>query len=130
MFSEHKYKLVIAILLFGLVNMLGCFYDNNLITESEVSGEISFNGDIIPIFNKDCNTSGCHNTGGTKPDLSPGSAYLSLNNGNYLNTDVPEQSELYLWMKGFKAVPMPVSGSNASHNAKILAWIKQGSLNN
>ena len=29
--------------------------------------QVSFSEEIIPIFNKSCNFSGCHNTGGTFP---------------------------------------------------------------
>ncbi len=129
--SNSKIQIFIIFILLGWILYDGCYYDNVIVNDVEdFSGDISFNNDIIAIFNKDCNTSGCHNSGGTKPDLSPAEAYNSLTNGNYINTEVPEQSELYQWMKGNKATPMPVSGSNAQYNAKVLAWIKQGSLNN
>jgi hypothetical protein len=129
--SISKYQAIVLLLIFGLVSIVGCYYDNTIINDNqEISGTVSFNDDIITIFNKDCNTSGCHNTGGIKPDLSPSNAYDALTNGNYLNNENPEESELYQWMKGNRSVPMPVSGPNNSYNARILAWIKQGSLNN
>ena len=64
--------------------------------------DVSFEMDIIPIFNASCNTVGCHNTGGIAPDLSEGNAYESLTDGNYYNVDSPEDSELYQWMLGNK----------------------------
>ena len=129
--SISKYQAIVLLLIFGLVSIVGCYYDNTIINDNqEISGTVSFNDDIITIFNKDCNTSGCHNTGGIKPDLSPSNAYDALTNGNYLNNENPEESELYQWMKGNRSGPMPVSGPNNSYNARILAWIKQGSLNN
>lgn len=109
----------------------GCYYDNVLLPNGEdIQGEMSFSADIIPIFDKDCNTSGCHNTGGQKPDLTAANAYTSLINGNYINTSSPEESELYLWMKGLKGLPMPPSGTDATNTAKVLAWIKQSAQNN
>ncbi len=123
-----------SISIFVVVSMMmlgSCYYDSVLpAVEVEITEEVSFSTDIIAIFNKDCNTSGCHNTGGIKPDLSPTQAYLALTNGNYINSDNPEESSLYQWMKGNRASPMPLSGPDASHNAKVLAWIKQGVQNN
>ena len=129
--TNARIQIFIMFILFGLFIFEGCYYDNFLAKDdAEFSGDVSFSADIIPIFNKDCNTSGCHNTGGTKPDLSVSNAFSALSNGNYINTDNPEESPLYQWMKGNRATPMPVSGSVSEYNAKVLAWIKQGSLNN
>ena len=114
-----------------IIYLSGCYYDATLPPlVPEVDTEVSFSKDIIPIFNASCNGSGCHNTGGTKPDLTAANAYNSLKNGNYFNTTTPESSELYKWMKGEKNLPMPLSGPNSEYNAKVLAWIKQGALNN
>jgi hypothetical protein len=99
-------------------------------TGSEITRPVSFNGDIMPIFNKSCNMSGCHSGGGKAPDLTAAKAFTSLSNGGYLNTAKPESSELYLWMIGKKGTPMPLSGPNKEYNAFILAWIKQGAINN
>lgn len=57
-------------------------------------------------------------------------AYESLWSGNYIDTLVPDQSELYQWMSGLKGLPMPVEGANATNNAVVLQWIEQGALNN
>jgi hypothetical protein len=111
--------------------MNACYYDEVLPQESVGDvGEMSFSADIIPIFNASCNVSGCHNQGGQKPNLSAAGAYTSLINGGYINTTNPENSSLYKWMKGENGTPMPVSGSNETYNAKVLAWIEQGALNN
>ena len=109
----------------------GCYYDDVIFpTAGEIQGDVSFSADIVAIFDKDCNTSGCHSTGNQKPDLSSANAYNSLTNGGYVNISYPEESELYLWMKGLKTAPMPLSGSNTSYTANVLAWIKQGAQNN
>lgn len=129
--TNARIKIIIPFILFSTIIFNGCYYDEVIPKEDEeITGDISFSSDIIAIFNKDCNTSGCHNTGGQKPDLSPTQAYLSLTNGDYINSGNPEESSLYQWMKGNRATPMPVSGSVSEYNAKVLAWIKQGVQNN
>lgn len=124
-------KLILIFILFGIFVFEGCYYDDFIPKgDAEYIGDVSFSDDILPILNKDCNVSGCHNSGGIKPDLSASQAFQSLTNGNYIDPANPEESIVYQWMKGNKATPMPVSGTNSEYNAKMLAWIKQGSLNN
>jgi hypothetical protein len=116
----------------ALALLAGCYKDKTVISDtgSEITRTVTFSGDIIPIFNSSCNMSGCHNSGGKAPDLTPSKAYNALTNGGYLNTENPEKSELYLWMTGKKGTPMPTSGINKDYNALVLAWIKQGAINN
>ena len=87
---------------------------------------------MIPIFAKNCAVSGCHNTGGLKPDLTADKAYNSLINGKYVDVGTPESSEIYLWLTGKRAATMPVGAANnpSNINALVLAWIKQGAKNN
>ncbi len=108
-----------------------CYYDE-VVPGSNVGevGEISFADDIIPIFNDACNMSGCHNNGGQVPDLSPANAYDVLDKDGYLNTTEPAANSLYKWMNNEETLSMPLSGPNATYNAKVLAWIDQGALNN
>jgi hypothetical protein len=84
---------------------------------------ISFQNDIAPIFTGNC--TGCHG-GAIDPDLREGKAFNSLTNGGYLNTTTPESSRLYQQV---------VSAGHSARTSdiqkqKILAWIKQGALNN
>lgn len=117
---------------FTMLLLAGCYKNKTVLfdTGEEITRPVSFAGDIITILNNSCNTSGCHNSGGISPDLSVVNAYSSLSNGGYLNTGNPQSSELYLWMTGKKGTPMPISGPNKDFNALVLAWIKQGALNN
>ena len=128
----HNKKTIGFLAGFTMLLFIGCYKDKTVIfdTGEEITRPVSFAADIIPIFNKSCNLSGCHNAGGIKPDLSANNAYNSLTVGNYYNTAAPETSELYLWMTGKKSTPMPPSGINKDYNALVLAWIKQGALNN
>lgn len=127
-----KYKIVFWFGCLLLLTLNACYYDEVLPVEKTVGdvGTVLFVSDLIPIFNLNCNISGCHSAGGQRPNLTASNAYASLSTGGYINNEVPEKSEIYLWMKGVKGTPMPVSGSNATFNAKVLAWIKQGAQNN
>lgn len=129
--SYHKkiYGLLAGL---SLLLITGCYKDKTVVFETgdEITRTVSFAGDIIPIFNSSCNTSGCHSAGGKSPDLTTANAYTALTNGNFLNTADPASSELYNWMTGKRGTPMPVSGINKDFNALVLAWIKQGAQNN
>lgn len=122
----------IALALLMTLFLSQCYYDQIVYEEPELPDdiEVSFLNEIIPIFNASCNTSGCHNTGGIAPDLSPSKAYNALISGNYIDLDAPENSELYQWMAGNRGLSMPISGPNAIYNATVLQWIKQGAKNN
>jgi len=119
-----------AVLAASLLLMPGCYYDKTVLVEEEETREISFAQDIVPILDASCNIAGCHNVGGIPPVLTADKAYGSLTNGNYIDVDAPENSELYQWLTGKRSTPMPLSGPDASINAKVLAWIKQGARNN
>lgn len=113
-----------------LFTLAGCYYDQVIPVDPAIDvGEVTFAADIIPIFNKDCNGSGCHN-GSVSPNLLPANAYNALINGGYIDKADPPNSSLYKWMEGEEGTPMPPSGPDATYNAKVLAWIEQGALNN
>jgi hypothetical protein len=91
--------------------------------------QVSFTGDLVPIFNKNCNTSGCHDGVPTKkPSLTADKAFNALMGGGYINTIAPDQSPIYLSVKGNS---MPVGGSlTTMEKRKILDWIRNGAPNN
>lgn len=126
-------KIFIGFLAVFIMLFLVSCYKNKTVyfdTGEEITRTVSFTGDILAIFNSSCNMSGCHSPGGKSPDLTAANAYNSLSNGGYINTSNPQASTLYLWMTGKKGTPMPVSGVNKEYNALVLAWIKQGAINN
>jgi hypothetical protein len=130
--QNMKIASVLFLVYASIMLLSGCYKDETVIIETgeEVTREVSFAQDLIPIFNSSCNSSGCHNAGGKAPDLSAVNAYSSLTNGGYINTSSPEYSELYLWMTGKNGTPMPPSGIDPDYNSLVLAWIKQGAKNN
>jgi hypothetical protein len=129
-----KYKNKISGLLAGLgvLMLTGCYKNSTVYSDTgtEITRTVSFSNDILPFLDNSCNISGCHNSGGRAPELSTANAYTSLTNGGYINVEDPSASLLYLWMTGKKGTPMPVSGINKEYNALVLAWIKQGAINN
>lgn len=112
----------------GLTILESCKYDEVL--PPEVAAGVSFNADIIPIFNANCNSAGCHNASGHIPILTEEAAYEALWSGGYIDTIAPDQSELYQWMIGARGLPMPPQGTIATDNATVLQWITEGAQNN
>lgn len=132
--SIKKIAIALVVITFAIIGLQSCYKVATVLpkTDVEVTGPVSFATDILPVFDSKCNMSGCHNTGGIKPDLSAGKAFNALTLGGYLDVSNPENSNLYLWMKGKKATAMPPGGpENPSNiNQLVLAWIKQNAQNN
>ncbi|MDH5398502.1 MAG: hypothetical protein OEX02_10165 [Cyclobacteriaceae bacterium] len=116
----------LAALMFFVTFLTGCVYETITPAVVEVPDEVSFTLDVQPIFNESCNTSGCHNSGGTPPDLSEGSAYTSLTFYGYLDKDSAELSQVYEKINTGSMKKY----ANDQDRAIILAWIKQGALEN
>jgi len=131
---SHNKKVVGFLAGFAMFLLSGCYKDKTvLITKTEViTTPISFSIDIVPIFNKNCNMSGCHSSGSQVPDLTPGNAYRSLFQEDMIDTGDPEKSEIMGWLTGKLKPSMPLGGTaNPSNiNALMLAWITQGAKNN
>ena len=126
--KENMRRLIFCFTILAFIH--SCTYNEYLDEDPIDPNLISFSEDIIPVFNVSCNTSGCHGMNEIEPDLSPSNAYDALISGNYIDIVVPENSELYQWMKGNRNLPMPLAGPDAEANAKVLAWITQGALDN
>jgi len=116
------------VLLVGMLIFASCAKDT-LVPPAPVvinpNLKISFKDTIQPIFTANCLGS-CH-SGTIAPDLRSGKAYSSLTSGNYINTATPEQSKIYTEM----ATGGAMSGHCTTDDAAlVLAWIKQGALDN
>ena len=96
----------------------------------DIPDTVSFSNDIIPIFNNNCNESGCHSTGGIAPDLTPQNAYFELWLYGMVDTANAESSTLYIRMAS-TSNPMPPTGKLTDDKVQlVLAWIEQGALDN
>ena len=110
---------------FAIMTWQACEYDW-LETEPVIlPDEVSFAGDILPIFEARCVT--CHSTGGIEPDLSAANAYTDLFAKGQIDLIVPENSILYTSMA-------PGGNMNnytiAGDAALVLKWIQEGAVNN
>lgn len=90
---------------------------------------VSFSGDLMPLFQKNCASAGCHDAvPAHKPSLVPDKAFNAIISGGYINISVPLQSPLYMVMKSGE---MPPSGGiKASEVQKVLDWVRNGAPNN
>jgi hypothetical protein len=130
--NRIRIALVSAVFLLAVVFTPGCYEGTvvDLRSDLEITGDVSFSADVIPIFENSCSISGCHNTGGIAPDLSTANAYNSLSNGGYLDINNPEASSLYGYVSGALTPAMPIGGADPVIAATVLAWIQQGAQNN
>ncbi len=121
-------KIFKTVLLFAFAGFILCSCEYEWIQPEKqpIPDNVSFSGDIMPIFNNGCNTNVCHGAGGTAPDLSEGNAYNALIDGSYVDTDTPEASILYTTMKSGTMKPYTTPGDEEI----VLGWIQQGALNN
>ena len=119
--------LMLALIIATVLN--ACYYDE-VATFEGLPTNVSLKNDVQPIFNRDCNMSGCHDAGPSHdPSLTPENAYNDLTSGGYVNTIDPPNSVLYLSVNGGG---MPAGRAPLSENDTkiILAWITEGAKNN
>lgn len=130
--TKKRIVQALAIVLLAVFFAPGCYKSTtvDLSSDLEITRDVSYATDVLPIFEKSCSLSGCHNAGGIAPDLSSANAYNSLTNGGYIDVANPENSRLYGYVSGSLTPVMPVSGADPEIAAMILAWIKQGAQNN
>jgi len=125
---QKKFLSGLVVFITGMMFFVSCSKDTVVQPTSNIppSLKISFNDTIQPIFTSNCSNSSCH--GGTQvPNLSVGHSYSSLTTGNYINIASPTSSIIY--------VDMETGGIMSNHCTSaqanlVLAWIKQGALNN
>src|SRR5436189_515746 len=118
--------LLTMILLVGLIT--GCYYDIVLPPDPNAPPQnVSFSGDLQPIFNTNCTSSSCHG-GGHQPTLTPEESYNSIMSGGFVNVAIPTESILYQELQGGS---MPPTGKLPSAQIQmVLDWIKIGAPNN
>ncbi|MEI6507156.1 MAG: hypothetical protein WCO54_01650 [Bacteroidota bacterium] len=128
---------ILAVIFAGVIILSGCVKDVTVIkkpTVAVISRPVSFSKEILPILTTSCAKAGCHALGGHVPILTADKAYSSLiNDPDFIKTDDPENSQVYLRLTGkiVPAMPMDKPGSDPSSiNELVLAWIKQGAKNN
>lgn len=90
--------------------------------------DVSFSGDLQPIFTASCALSGCHDGSSHNPALTATSSYNAIIGGGFIDKLVPANSILY---GEVKSGSMPPTGAlKPSDIQKILDWIRNGAQNN
>lgn len=115
--------------------LYSCTYEKaELKVDCKTPVTVSFNNDIIPIFNQHCNTAGCHS--GSNPEgglnLEPAMAYSQLlsNGSGYVDTVTPKYSVLHAYMNS-TSDPMPPTGKLDKCTVDLIyKWIEQKAKNN
>ncbi len=130
---RHFVKIIFLLLIVGFI-FNSCRKDYYLpVAEVDLKDTVYFAADLIPIFTVECSSvNNCHGSGEQTPELTAENAYNNLMNLGYVETDTAkaEESALYKAINSSSS-PMPPDGKmGADKIGKILAWIKQGALNN
>ena len=126
---KTKLKQMLGKLLFVFVvsgvGLASCTYHTNDYDPSVAPDNVSFEADIIPIFEASCNNAGCHN-GTIPPNLTASVAYVSLIGGGYVEPGNSEGSILYQAIDGGT---METFATDLDRSY-IKKWIDEGALNN
>jgi hypothetical protein len=124
-----KKKILYLSILGVVVLMLNSCYKDVIYPDFDPNAPVSFNGELVPIFVKNCADAGCHDAiPAHKPALTADKAYNAIKSGGYIDLLIPEQSKIYSMVKSGE---MPPSGALTPADAqRILNWIKAGAPNN
>jgi hypothetical protein len=112
----------------GLLLFASCEYEFIVPEVVELPDEISFKDDIVPIFNSNCNITGCHVAGHWAVDLTPDNAYQDLFAKNLIDVENPASSLIYT--KLTEAGSSHDGRSTPTQQELILKWIEDGALDN
>ena len=127
----------IFVLLLTIISLYGCQYDTQKQEPCKLAlqDSVSFKGDLLPIFQKNCATGfECH--AGQSPagglNLEPTQAYNNLirPKSGYVDTVNPSRSLLYAALISVTQ-PMPPNGKlDDCSIEQILQWMDQNAKNN
>ena len=111
---------------FFMIGLVACEYDyiHDHVGEAptpDPDNPTLFSTQVEPIFQDRCIA--CHDS--RKPVLVTGSAFASLTNGGYINTENPLESKVYQ-----KATDGHGQNMSSAERALLLQWITEGAKNN
>jgi hypothetical protein len=122
-----KKFILLIITMLSIMTWQSCQYEWIDPIDTVIPDVVSFAGDIQPIFDRSCNSTGCHATGGVAPDLTPANAYSDLFAKNQVDLTNPANSTLYTKCAAGGSMAKFTQPGDAD---LILKWIEQGALNN
>ena len=132
----HNKKTVVAIcIILIVITIFSCTYQKGEIYVACVlPTTVSFKNDVMPIFNAQCNGSGCHNgaTDAGHLNLESSVAYSQLLNvgSGEVDTLNPQASILYTSLISASNVMPPAGKLDDCKIKLILQWIQQKAKNN
>lgn len=90
---------------------------------ADCADTISFSNEVLPLFNQNCSTSGCHDAG------SAASGYVFT---NHTNISATADQALGAMRHDGGFTPMPLGGAKLADSLiqKVECWIAQGKMNN
>jgi hypothetical protein len=118
---------IALVILIGIFVMTSCTYYTNEFEEVVIPESVSFDADVIPIFEAKCNDSGCH-SGAISPDLQRDVAYNNLIFGGYV-TDTTSADNNSLYTKIDDGGSMATYATDQDR-ALIELWIEDGAKDN
>ena len=129
MSNKRKYIKVIPAIALMIAGMTSCKHDSFTVTP-----QISFSGDILPVFRASCAiNSNCHlgaNNTNKYTDLTDSVAYKTLTNKQLVLAGNPSASLLYVQVSNKIMPKAPYSPLTADKITLIYNWIEQGAKNN
>ena len=113
-----KLKVVSTIFLFTILLLASCKKDPIAIGNVDCN-TVTYSSTIAPLLTTSCNTSGCHNAGSNKGDLTTYAKVSEyVNNGTFKKEVLTDQS-------------MPTSGPLTSEQlGQVQCWLDSGAPNN
>jgi hypothetical protein len=128
-FSEF----ILTVMATSLFVVMTVFYQCRHEPEAQpLPDTVSFSTDILPLFDRYCNSMDCHAGGSPSAhlNLSDAVAYDQLFVKHEIDTLQPTQSFLYEQMNS-GGTPMPPSGRLSDYDVNlVLKWIEQGAKRN
>ena len=116
----------VLVMVLGAFSLASCTYYTNEFERVEPLDSVSFEIDVIPIFEANCNDAGCHN-GTVSPDLQRDVAHDNLIFGGFV-TDTTSAENNLLFQK-IDGGSMSAYASDQDR-AIIKQWIEDGAQNN
>ena len=127
----NKKQVLTAILIITSAYFFSCKKKTTPTPTQSLPAVVSFNNDIMSVFNAHCNTSGCHSGGSPAAglNLSQSVAYSQLFTKHEIDTANVSNSNLYIQVASGQ---MPQTGGKLSdyNISLILKWIQQKAKNN
>ena len=135
--NKLNLKTIISTILIGIVELFwGCKRDVAIVPVKVVCNtpsSISFNSNVVPVFQKNCSSAGCHTASSHAGNLNLETniyANLMKNGTGFIDTINPNYSLLYSQIMS-TSKPMPPMGKlDECDIAIIYNWIEQKAKNN